>query len=142
MDFMRERYPQVVLTFNSSILEDLRWSHYVCFETHGIKQTWAQVKQYRNWKRPWELVSPAAANWDAPQPKRNQVENALTAAIIMAAGGKVNFGIASEMDGSFHPEVVKAALRAVRDRGSLVVRVNPRDHELARAAVEIEKALL
>jgi flagellar biosynthesis/type III secretory pathway protein FliH len=33
-------------------------------------------------------------------------------------------------------EVVKAALRVVRDRGSLVVRVNPHDHELARAAVE------
>ena len=33
-------------------------------------------------------------------------------------------------------EVVKSTLRAVRDKGSLVVRVNPRDHELARAAVE------
>ena len=107
MDFMRERYPEVALTFNSSILEDLCWSHYVCFETHSVKQTWAQVKQYRNWKRPWELITPAAANWDAPQPKRNQVENALTAAIIMASGGKVNFGIASEMDGSLHPEVSK-----------------------------------
>jgi flagellar biosynthesis/type III secretory pathway protein FliH len=33
-------------------------------------------------------------------------------------------------------EVVKSTLRAVRDRGALVVRVNPRDHELTKAAVE------
>jgi flagellar biosynthesis/type III secretory pathway protein FliH len=33
-------------------------------------------------------------------------------------------------------EVVRSTLRAVRDRGALVVRVNPRDHELTRAAVE------
>jgi flagellar biosynthesis/type III secretory pathway protein FliH len=33
-------------------------------------------------------------------------------------------------------EVVKSTLRAVRDKGSLVVRVNPHDYELARAAVE------
>jgi flagellar biosynthesis/type III secretory pathway protein FliH len=33
-------------------------------------------------------------------------------------------------------EVVKSTLRAVRDKGALVVRVNPRDYELAKAAVE------
>ncbi len=33
-------------------------------------------------------------------------------------------------------EVVKSTLRAVRDKGSLVVRVNPRDYELAKGAVE------
>ena len=33
-------------------------------------------------------------------------------------------------------EVVRSTLQAVRDRGSLVVRVNPQDHEMARAAVE------
>jgi len=33
-------------------------------------------------------------------------------------------------------EVVKSTLRAVRDKGSVVLRVNPRDHELAKAAVE------
>ena len=33
-------------------------------------------------------------------------------------------------------EVVRSALQAVRDRGTLVVRVNPQDHEMARAAVE------
>jgi flagellar biosynthesis/type III secretory pathway protein FliH len=32
-------------------------------------------------------------------------------------------------------EVVKSTLRAVRDRGALVVRVNPRDHEMTKAAV-------
>ena len=32
-------------------------------------------------------------------------------------------------------EVVRSALQAVRDRGSLVVRVNPQDHEMAKAAV-------
>ncbi|MCK4375919.1 MAG: hypothetical protein KAX19_11335, partial [Candidatus Brocadiae bacterium] len=33
-------------------------------------------------------------------------------------------------------EVVKSTLRAVRDRGSLVVRVNPHDYEMTKAAVE------
>ncbi len=33
-------------------------------------------------------------------------------------------------------EVVKSALRAVRDKGPVVVRVNPRDHELTKRAVE------
>ena len=33
-------------------------------------------------------------------------------------------------------EVVRAALRAVRDKGAVVVRVNPRDHELTEAALE------
>ncbi|KPK66172.1 MAG: hypothetical protein AMK73_00770 [Planctomycetes bacterium SM23_32] len=33
-------------------------------------------------------------------------------------------------------EVVKSALRAIRDKGSLVVRVNPRDYDLTVAAVE------
>jgi len=33
-------------------------------------------------------------------------------------------------------EVVRSTLQAVRDRGVLVVRVNPQDHEMARAAVE------
>ena len=33
-------------------------------------------------------------------------------------------------------EVVRSTLRAVRDKGALIVRVNPRDYELARAAVE------
>ena len=33
-------------------------------------------------------------------------------------------------------EVVRSALRAVRDRGPVVVRVNPRDHELTKRAVE------
>lgn len=32
-------------------------------------------------------------------------------------------------------EVVKSALRAVRDEGSLVVRVNPRDYEMTKAAL-------
>ncbi len=33
-------------------------------------------------------------------------------------------------------EVVRSALQAVKDRGSVVIRVNPRDHEMARAAVD------
>jgi len=33
-------------------------------------------------------------------------------------------------------EVVRSALRAVRDRGSIVIRVNPQDIDLTRAAIE------
>lgn len=33
-------------------------------------------------------------------------------------------------------EVVKSALQAVRDTGTVVVRVNPRDHDMTRTAVE------
>jgi len=33
-------------------------------------------------------------------------------------------------------EVVKSTLRALRDKGSVVVRVNPQDYELAKAAVD------
>jgi len=106
MDFMQQRYPQVVLTFNTSITRDVRWAHYVSWEAHGLPSTWQQVNAYRRLLRPWELITPAAANWDAPQPKLNPVENAQTAALIMAAGGKALFGIAAQMDGSLRPEVM------------------------------------
>ncbi|MEM6377562.1 MAG: hypothetical protein AAF705_05070 [Bacteroidota bacterium] len=39
-------------------------------------------------------------------PKHNPLENTLAAAITMAAGGKMQFGIASEMDGTIHTGVV------------------------------------
>lgn len=107
MDFMRQRHPEVVLTFNTSIIRDVRWAHYLSWEAHGLPSAWQQVNAYRRLQRPWELITPAAANWDAPQPKVNPVENAQTAAMIMASGGKVQFGVAAEMDGSLRPEVVR-----------------------------------
>ncbi len=107
MDFMQLRYPEVALAFNTSIIRDVRWAHYLSWEAHGLASTWKQVSAYRRLMRPWELITPAAANWDAPQPKVNPVENAQTAALIMAAGGKALFGIAAEMDGSLCPEVTR-----------------------------------
>jgi len=128
MEFMRERYPRVVLTFNLSLMYRPRWAHYLCSEAHGIANTWKQVSRYRRLRGAWELVSPAALSWDVPQPKPNPIENALVAAMIMAAGGKVNFGVASEMDGSLRPEVV-AQLEALgqwyRSRKSLFIDAVP-----------------
>jgi alpha-L-fucosidase len=131
MDFMQERHPRVALTFNISLMYRPRWAHYLCSESHGIASTWRQVSRYRRLRGAWELVSPAASNWDAPQPKRNPVENAVTAAMILAAGGKVNFGVASEMDGSLRPELVEQ-LEALgewyRPRKSLFVDAVPMRH--------------
>ena len=128
MAFMQERYPRVALTFNISLMYRPRWAHYLCSEAHGVASTWKQVSRYRRLRVSWELVSPAALHWDVPQPRPNPVANALVAAMIMAAGGKVNFGVASEMDGSLCPEVV-AQLEALGEwygsRKSLFVDAVP-----------------
>lgn len=107
MEAMREHHPDVALAFNQSLHYDLPWAHYLSGEAHGVRDAWRQVRRLRNMCRSWELVAPAAANWDAPQPRANPVENAVIAAIVMAAGGKVNFGVASEMDGTLRPDVMK-----------------------------------
>jgi len=107
MDFMAAKHPQVILSFNASMLSEPRWAHYLSWEAHGLRDTWRQVNRWRTLPRPWELVTPAATNWDLPQPKTNRLENAITAALIMASGGKVNFGIAAEMDGSLNSEVLE-----------------------------------
>jgi len=106
MDFMAGKHPQVVLAFNASILGEPRFAHYLSWEAHGLRDTWRQVNAWRNLARPWELVTPAATNWDLPQPKNNPLENAVTAALILASGGKVNFGVAVDMDGSLNAEVM------------------------------------
>jgi len=106
MDFMAAKHPRVIVTFNASILGEPRWAHYLSWEAHGLRDTWRQVNAWRSLARPWELVTPAATNWDVPQPKTDPLENAVTAALIMASGGKVNFGVAAEMDGSLNPTVM------------------------------------
>ncbi len=103
MDFMKEKYPDVILTFNNSIMWNLKWAHYLCFEAHNVKAAWQRACRYRKLKKPWELICPAANYWDNPAPRADSLEVARMAAIIMANGGKAAFGLPSRMDGSLFP---------------------------------------
>ncbi|MBD3226702.1 MAG: hypothetical protein GF329_00815 [Candidatus Lokiarchaeota archaeon] len=102
MDFMKENYPNTVLTFNGSINADLKWGHYVSFEAHDVYSAWKSGNKNRRKKIPWELVGPAACGWDNPAPRNDPYEASRIATIIMASGGKFAFGMPAKMDGSLY----------------------------------------
>jgi len=106
MDFMKEKYSNIILTFNNSLGWDLKWSHYLTAEFHNLKMAWSRANKYRNSKIPWELIGPAALEWDIMEARANPLEIIRMAAIIMANGGKAVYGMASQMDGSLYPEIV------------------------------------
>ncbi len=99
MAFMEKYYPNVVLTFNSSIDSMLKWAHYTAAEAHDVKSAWSKGNKYRQKKTPWELIGPAANAWDNFLPRPDPHEAARIAAIIMASGGKACFGMPSQMNG-------------------------------------------
>lgn len=104
MDFMKAKYPDVILTFNSSNHARLKWAHYTSGEAHTVRSAWDQGQRYRHKAKPWELVGPAALRWDNPSSRPDPYEGARIAAIIMASGGKFSFGLPSQMDGVLYPE--------------------------------------
>lgn len=106
MALMENQFPEIAITFNQSTAYDVRWAHFLCSEAHDLKYAWRQVNKYRSLLRPWELLCPAALNWDQPRPKADPYDNIRYAALIMANGGKVQFGISSNMDGTFNKEIV------------------------------------
>lgn len=107
MDIMKEKYPDVVLTFNNSINENVRYCHYLSGEAHTTDSAWKQGNKNRKKDIPWELVGPAAKNWFDPNPREDPFEIGRIATIIIASGGKYSFGLPAQMDGSLYPEPTK-----------------------------------
>ena len=105
MDFMKEKYPNIILTFNNSLGWDLKWAHYLTSEFHNVNMAWTKANKFRNSKTFWELIGPAALSWDRMEERADPYEIIRMAAIIMANGGKVVYGLASQMDGTLYPEV-------------------------------------
>jgi hypothetical protein len=104
MTFMKQNYPETVLTFNASIGVNLKWGHYVSFEAHDVYSAWKSGNNYRRKKIPWELVGPAASGWDNPAARPDPYEAGKIATIIMASGGKFAFGMPAKMDGRLYKE--------------------------------------
>jgi len=102
MDFMEKKYPNIVLTFNNSIMWKLKWAHYLSYEAHNIKAAWRRANKYRKLKKPWEIICPAAIYWDNPMPRADPYEVARMAVVIMASGGKAAFGMPSQMNGELY----------------------------------------
>ena len=50
MDFMKRKYPNIVLTYNNSIMWDLTHAHYLSYEAHNIKAAWHRANKYRKMK--------------------------------------------------------------------------------------------
>lgn len=104
IDLMRETYPNIILTFNNSINEQLDWVHYLSGEAHTVDSAWEQGNKYRQKEQSWELVGPAAKSWFDTSPRSDPYEVGRIAVIIMASGGKFCFGLPSQMDGSLYPK--------------------------------------
>lgn len=107
MNFMEKTYPNVVLTYNNSVGQKLRWAYYLSGEAHNVESAWNQGNKYRNAEKPWELCGPAAYAWDVPLARPDPYEIFRIAVIIMASGGKYCFGLPSQMDGELYPEPAK-----------------------------------
>ncbi len=107
MDFMRSYYPDVVLSFNNSLGWELKWAHYLSREFHNLPGAWTQANKYRNNRVPWELIGPASLAWDRMESRADPYEIIRMAAIILANGGKVIYGMPARMDGSLFPETSK-----------------------------------
>jgi alpha-L-fucosidase len=107
MDFMEKNYPKILLIFNMSIDRRPKYAHYLSGEAHDINTAWNSGQKYRNKKKPWELVGPAAYEWDVPQARPDPYEIFRIAAIIMASGGKYCFGLPSQLDGELYSEPAK-----------------------------------
>ena len=113
MDLLENEYPEVVLTYNQSIsyklgrVIKLRYAHYLCGEAHDVPLAWKIGNKYRTKKVLWELLGPAAENFDDPTSRSDPNEIIRIAAIIMASGGKYVFGLLSQMDGELFPEPAK-----------------------------------
>jgi alpha-L-fucosidase len=105
MDFMEKNYPEIVLAFNNSLVGiNLKWSHYLAGEAHNIEVAWKLSNFYRKSVKPWELIGPATYAWDVPLARPDPYEIVRLAAITMANGGKICFGLPSQMDGELFPE--------------------------------------
>ena len=107
MDFMEKNYPKTLLIFNMSIDRRPKYAHYLSGEAHDIISAWRSGLKYRNKKKTWELVGPAAYAWDVPEARPDPYEIFRIAAIIMASGGKYCFGLPSQLDGELYPEPAK-----------------------------------
>jgi len=102
MEFMEKKYPNVVLTFNTSIDSKLKWAHYTTAEAHDVSAAWNKGNRYRRKQSPWELIGPAANAWDNFLPRPDAYEAARIAAILMASGGKACFGMPAQMSGALY----------------------------------------
>ncbi|HEY0089490.1 MAG TPA: hypothetical protein VGB37_11645, partial [Candidatus Lokiarchaeia archaeon] len=105
MEFMEKNYPEIVLAFNNSLMGiKLKWSYYMAGEAHNIGDAWSYSNFYRKSEKPWELIGPSALAWDVPIARPDPYEIFRLAAIAMASGGKMCFGLPSQMNGELFPE--------------------------------------
>jgi alpha-L-fucosidase len=104
MDYMEKNYPDVVLSFNYSVGHNLKWAHFLSGETHNLESTWKQSNIFRKNEKPWEQICPAGHAWDVPLARPDPYEIIRIAAMVMASGGKMCFGLPSQMDGELFPE--------------------------------------
>jgi alpha-L-fucosidase len=132
MDLMKERYPNIILAFNNSINEHPDWAHYLSGETHTVDSAWEQGNRFRRKKQFWELVGPAAKSWFDPTPRSDPLEIARIAVIVIANGGKICFGLPSQMDGSLYPkpaQYIEDFGRWYESRHSLFTEAIPMDYK-------------
>ena len=104
MDFMEKNYPDVILAYNYSIGNVLKWAHFLSGETHNLETAWKHSNIYRKSEKPWELICPAGHAWDIPIARPDPYEIVRFAAMTMASGGKMCFGLPSQMNGELFPE--------------------------------------
>ncbi len=104
MELMENNFPNIILSFNYSIGQNLNYSHYLAGEAHNIEDAWKLSNNYRITKKPWELIGPAPYAWDVPLARPDPYEIVRLAAMTMANGGKMCFGLPSQMDGELYPE--------------------------------------
>lgn len=129
IDFFLENYPDVVLSFNMSSLQQSSHSrlHYTSGEAHALDGHFVKIAKEpdgstifvfssawkwstlnrRMLKQPWELITPAGKWWQDPSLRDDPYDLLRMGAIAMASGGKLITGVTAQMDGSVYPDQVK-----------------------------------
>lgn len=126
--YLREHYPQAVITFNNSnpFPDSYKKLTYTSSEAHGLNQfrlsfgsltEFATSLNANGWKlansnrrrfdQPWELISPAGQNWQIVELRPDLKILARISAAVMANGGKSLIGVGTLLSGEVMPDHVK-----------------------------------
>jgi len=126
--YLRERYPQTVISFNASNLFPGS-SHqltYTSSEAHGLNLTRISFKSptefvtslnsngwrlanrnRRRFDQPWEMISPAGQNWQITALRPDLKILVRIGAMVMANGGKSLVGCGTVLSGEVIPDHVR-----------------------------------
>ena len=126
--YLREHYPNAVITFNSSntFPDSYKKLDYTSSEAHGLNQVRPSFKSLtefatslngNGWKlangnrqrfhQPWELISPAGQNWQITTLRPDLKILARMSAVVMANGGKSLIGVGTLLSGEVMPDHVR-----------------------------------